>query len=643
MAIRITGLNSGLDTDSIVQALVSAYSTKKDKAVKAQTKHEWTMNTWKETNSKVYSFYTSVLSPMRYSSGYNLKTSSVSNSTVASVKASSDAVASTQSLEVSQLATSGYLTGGKVTKEDGTKSNANTKLSELGITEGTIKVNNTFVSLDGDMTLSGLATKLKGAGVNANYDAGSQRFFVSSSTSGADAEFTLTAGDINGIDALQKLGLYSATDLDGNDTAEISYYKKMATADEDAVVAERYEKAKYSTGSYTKYIKDLVTSAESGKKTAEAELSKLTADDYDWSKSYDSEEDYQKAVDELNDKIADYDNTITTNKELLNDSDKLSASMADANKAIEDKIRGQVQNEITAAQKVVNEGIYANSADSARITAQDAVIKLNGATFTGSTNSFSINGLTIDVKAKTSEPVTITTSVDTQGIYDKIKSMISGYNEMIGYIDGLYYAESAEGYEPLTDEEKEAMTDTQIEDWEEKVKKALLRKDSTLGNISSSLKNVFLSTSIERNGVKYTLSSFGISTGSYFTTEQADRGKLHINGDPDDTLTSANADKLMAAIANDPETVMEYFQTLSQNLYDTLSKKMSSSSLSSAFTIYNDKEMSSQYSEYKKKVTEWEEKLEEMQEAYFKKFSAMESALSKLQSQTTSLSNLFGS
>ena len=35
--------------------------------------------------------------------------------------------------------------------------------------------------------------------------------------------------------------------------------------------------------------------------------------------------------------------------------------------------------------------------------------------------------------------------------------MFTAYNEMIGYMDGLYNAESAEGYEPLTDEEMEIL------------------------------------------------------------------------------------------------------------------------------------------------------------------------------------------
>lgn len=77
-------------------------------------------------------------------------------------------------------------------------------------------------------------------------------------------------------------------------------------------------------------------------------------------------------------------------------------------------------------------------------------------------------------------------------------------------------------------------------------------------------------------------------------------------------------------------------------MYDALSSKMASSSVSSAFTIYNDKEMSSQYSDYKDKVSKWEEKLESIQDSYYKKFAAMEKALATLQSQTSALSGLLG-
>ena len=80
MPIRMTGINSGLDTDTIVQALVSSYSYKKDKYKKEQTKLQWTQDAWKSLNTKVYSLYSNV-SNLRFSSSYNMKKTTSSNPT----------------------------------------------------------------------------------------------------------------------------------------------------------------------------------------------------------------------------------------------------------------------------------------------------------------------------------------------------------------------------------------------------------------------------------------------------------------------------------------------------------------------------------------------------------------------------------
>ena len=58
MAIRITGMYSGLDTESIINELASAQSYKKNKLVKEQTKLSWKQDAWKALNTKIYSFYT---------------------------------------------------------------------------------------------------------------------------------------------------------------------------------------------------------------------------------------------------------------------------------------------------------------------------------------------------------------------------------------------------------------------------------------------------------------------------------------------------------------------------------------------------------------------------------------------------------
>ena len=58
MTMRISGIASGLDTDSMVQELVKASSKKKDDLVKAQTRLEWKQDAWKDLNTKIYTFFT---------------------------------------------------------------------------------------------------------------------------------------------------------------------------------------------------------------------------------------------------------------------------------------------------------------------------------------------------------------------------------------------------------------------------------------------------------------------------------------------------------------------------------------------------------------------------------------------------------
>ena len=222
-----------------------------------------------------------------------------------------------------------------------------------------------------------------------------------------------------------------------------------------------------------------------------------------------------------------------------------------------------------------------------------------------------------------------------------IKGFLKEYNDLVKSVDVAYNASSAKGYEPLTSEEKDAMSDDEVEKWETKIKDSLLRKDSTLGGVLDTMKND-MALSFNVNGKLYSLSSFGISTLGYFNSPENETGVLHIDGNKDDTYTSANTDKLRAMIASDPDTVIDFFSQLSTKLYTDLGNKMATSSTSSAYTIYNDKQMNTQYSEYNTKISEAEDKVTTWEDYYYSKFSAMESALAKMNAQSSSLSGLFG-
>lgn len=584
MPIRITGMNSGLDTEALVSELVSAYRTKTDKYVKAQTKLTWKQEAWSTLSAKTYSFRTS-LDAMRFSSYYNLKTTSVSNGTKASITASNNAVNGTQSLNITSLAKSGYLTGGEISRANGGDAASSTMLAELGYTgSGKVSLNGKEIELNGSMTISDVISKFQDAGVNASFDATNQRIFVSASTSGKDNDFTLSAMNADGAEALKALGLYTKSAK-----ADELYEKYAQYADQDLEeLLKQYNAGTNKDSLLESYAKQYDAATDSG--TKDAIVQEL--------KSY---VDYAKEIQE---------------------------------------------------KKDAGEDLGYNS-DAVRIDGQDATIYLNGARFVSNTNTFSINGLTINAQATTTteeriqsgladdDAITVTTSTDNQGIYDKIKDFLSEYNSLINAMTGAYNADSSKDYEPLTDDEKESMSESEIEKWEEKGKSGVLRRDTTLSTLMSTM-TLAMSKSYTINGKSYALSSFGIKTLGIMNAEKNEHNAYHIDGDEDDDAVKANTDKLMAAIIEDPEGVAEFFQKLSNDLYDNLGKQMTSTTLRSYGTFYNDKEMASEYSDYTKTISKWEDKIADLEESYYKKFAAMESALATLQSQSSQLAGLLG-
>lgn len=381
----------------------------------------------------------------------------------------------------------------------------------------------------------------------------------------------------------------------------------------------------------------------------------------------DASEDYTKAkiadaikdayankggVTGVNDLVNGYAAIISTNTQTISDAENtIKDNSALASLAVmkdgtdKDTAIKQFVEQVKTAKENLSTASSNATADAKKVDGQDAIISVNGIKYQGSSNAFSINGLTITAQSVTGDgdanAITITTQTDVQGIYDKVKSFLTQYNSLINEITSLYNAESSKGYDPLTDDEKDAMSDSEIEKWETKIKDSLLRRDDTLQSVMNSMTSS-MSKGFEINGKNYYLSTFGIKTLGYLNAPENQQNAYHIDGDEDDASTSGKDDKLMTAITSDPDTVITFMQQLADGLYSSLGDKMKSTTMSSVYTVYNDKEMASEYSDYTDTIKKWEQKLQDQEDAYYKKFSAMETALSKLQSQTSSLSNLFG-
>lgn len=506
MGMRIPGLASGMDTESMVQELVKANRIKIDNVEKQKTKLEWKKEAWTDLNKKIYDFHTGPLSKIKTQGSYKNKKVTVSDETKASITGDIDSINGNQELKINELASSTFLTGsalpgiGSVNGVGGTPLSSATKISDMDINlvGQKLKVNGKDVTfgadteITADTTIGDLVKGLQNSGINANFDANQQRFFLSSKESGASSK--------NDLDLSEGTALIQALGLDRN-----------------------------AGGKY--------------------------------------------------------------------------------------------------------------------VAGKDAEIEYNGATLTSSTNVVKVNGLTINLKGVTAatEPIQISVATDVDKVYTMVKDFIKSYNDLVEELSTKYKAPAAKDYEPLTEDEKAAMSDKQVELWEKRIKDSLLRRDDSVNNIMSKMRNDLLgSVSVTgKDGVakNYSLSSLGIVTGPY-----TENGKLHINGESSESSTYSGEDNILRSLLeDDPEVVMKTLSELTGNMYKNIAEEMKSvKNTRSAFTVYNDQLMDKEIKEYKIKIADMEKKLASLENRYYRQFAAMESAMAKMNSQGSALTGMMG-
>lgn len=648
MPIRLSGLNSGLDTDSIISELVKAKSAKKETLIKDQKKLSWKQDAWKALNTKIYNLYSKTLDNMRLAGSYSKKSASVSNSNAVSVIVGDNGVNSVQSLKIKQLAQTGYLTGAKLSDTATYASNAKlTDTAENGgmglavggsftVTTGGVA---TEITIEDTTTIADVVWKLQKAGLNANFDEKNQRLFVSAKETGKDNDFSLTASNAGGDATLVALGLKTNILTDTNANAFLTTLNGLKGADDAATVANLKNSniVKTTAQSQAVQYQSSVKSLEKAITANTEKIDKLKIEKEDQVLTEDERTAIQKEIDEL-----------TTENTRLSEQKGTEESYfsvdSDGKVTATDTLVTKVSNDLLEKVNYAETALASTTSTSAtRIVGQDSVIILNNAEFTSSTNTYEINGLTITAKQETGDnAITITTADDTDGIYDMIKNFLKEYNTLINEMDKLYNADSSKKYPMLSDEEKESMSDDDVKEWETKIKDSLLRKDSVLSTVAGTMKQIMLEGVKMSDGKTLYLSEFGVNTMNYFNAAENEKNAYHIDGDPDDTNTSNQTDKLKSMIASNPDKVTEFFSSLSRSLYSKLNELMASTDYSSAYTVYNDKQMKKEYSNYTSKISDQEKLVADYEDRYYKKFTAMETAMSKMNSQQSALTKLFG-
>ncbi len=267
------------------------------------------------------------------------------------------------------------------------------------------------------------------------------------------------------------------------------------------------------------------------------------------------------------------------------------------------------------------------------INGTDAVLKINGVNVVRDSNAFTIDGITYNLKATTATAVNFNVEQDVDGAVSAVKDFVDSYNKLITSLQEKVDESAYADYYPLTDEEKDAMSEAQIEKWEKLAKSGTLRNDSYLRSLLQDLRRGFYET-VSSAGINP--SALGLSTVSYET-----KG-----------LITVDETKLRKAIENNPQQVADALTKVS---YAPDAKdKFKESGLAARmqttinnyikdYQEYRTEIFNDQYDDLSDSMKRMEDLLQDKEERYWQRFTRMEQALSKMNAQSNWLAQQFAS
>jgi flagellar hook-associated protein 2 len=724
-SIRFTGLASGLDTESIIEQLMTAEKIPVQKVEREKQLAEWKQEQFREITNSLRSFqekyfnYLNMSTNMLSSSTYKNFSVISSDNTIVKAKGTTDALESNHTITVNNLATSSSIK------------------SSYGITkniEGTIAAD--FVSAVGrDFTLNidGVdhtieitsdVTDVSSLQTVIDEAVGSNKVMVSDSGGGVLAFGTVEGSGVHKLtvssgdnDALLDLGFDSSSTYSNristtstlesissnlkegfafvsdqvsftingesftfDKTTTLSSMLSEINSNSNAGVTVKYNELTdkfeiYSDqtgeGHNLKLDSDeggFFNSVNLSAVTGTSAISDLTAMDFSTGTKYmdlviDGEKQ-QISFDTNYSGDADYTNFLSDMEDKIETAYGLSAGSITASLDANNKLNIEIVsggNSLLITETDTDSVLTTLGLEANYVEGEDAEVLLDGETVLRGENTFTIEGIEYTLLNESSEEQSISLEQDTDAIYDKIVEFVEDYNGLIATLNAKVDEEYDRDYQPLIDEEKEAMSEEEVELWENKAKTGLLRNDPIIEKMLSSMRTA-LYDSIDN--ISISLNSIGITTGTY-----EEKGKLYIDEDVLKAAIEEDADSVKDLFSKKPTNNVSNVRTLNSTersaryaeeglayrIYDILQDNISTyrdnsgykgfliekaglEGDSSEYTNYLYKEIS----EYDEEIYDLYDKLAVKEERYYAQFTALESALSKLQSQANYITSMLG-
>ncbi|WP_052480380.1 flagellar filament capping protein FliD [Caldibacillus thermoamylovorans] len=698
VVMRVTGLASGMNIDEIVENMMKAQSIPLNKIKQQKTLLEWQRDSYREMNTLLLDFR-SQLTNMKLSSFYRTRSVASTNEDIVSATvASGTGQASYTISKISSLAVAeSRMTNSGISKQSSNKVDTTkslftvqgafanemswkqgsvesksivTKEGEpitLGLADGvqitdlenmTVEVNGIkYTVIDGETPKSGEVMVNKDTGeltfgdtiaanstVKVNYvtDKKVENKTITKDTTQIQLKGALVAGQIklsfkDGTDTTIELSdEYTGIDTNGNRIGKIK--------DGDKVVGE----INYETGVITfnsEFSKYFPAETENSKEKPKLELTITSQQNYfsfglttHTSKGKIDEKFLIQGSESLNSVMSKVNNSkLGVTMFYDSYSDKVTMTRKETGVYNENGQEIEFTDGDFLTQVLGFHNITPDTPGN-YVKAENATFIINGLETSRQSNTFSMNGVTFTLKKTTDTPVTINVNNDNDALFENIKNFVDKYNELVEKIEKKLSEPKYKDYLPLTDDEKEELSETQQEKWENMAKSGILRNDSILSGLITQMRTAIYSgvNQDDLDSAMKSLSAIGITTTADFTT-----AKLEIN-----------ESKLKAAIEKDPNSIELLFngtgatdgqKGVIQRLYDKVNATMDQlkERAGNSYSVNNQFTIGRQLDDLDDRIERFEDRLADLETRYYSQFTAMEQAIQKANSQAAYLAQFF--
>lgn len=260
---------------------------------------------------------------------------------------------------------------------------------------------------------------------------------------------------------------------------------------------------------------------------------------------------------------------------------------------------------------------------------QDAAFIFNGTSLTQSSNTFTIAGINFNLLARGTATVRVSGNIE--GVFNQIKDFVEKFNVIIEDANKKLSERTYRAFPPLSDEQKEQMSEKEIQLWEQKARSGLFRNDNILINFVSNIRRALSEPVQGLIGQNNSLAAIGISTRSWH-----EGGKLHID-----------EAKLRRALQEDLEGVKQLFTKTSTNsaengigdriyriVNDATRQITESVGRETGLRMMDDSHLGQRLNNLNKQIDSWQDRLKTIEDRYWRQFTAMEKALNQMYSQS---------